>query len=396
MFENPPFIKCPKCNQETFGVLIINSNGYYRRCKNCGYAPHQQIVLPKLDKKVIYLDQFAISNMAKAINPQIQRSKPDEFWEKLHEKIYNMCRKQLIVCPSSEFHELESIFFGKPEILKKVYENISGGISFLDRGTLKQYQICELAEQWVKGNYDYKVIPERKEYLHGNLNAWEEKFYVTFPLNMEQKDEEIKYKKNLHNNLSNYFEKFKNVKNFDFEKVFNEEVESFGKKIMECFYEYISQPFLQFQLPTESALIVSFIGFTFERNGIKKENKFEKVKEFFHTAKMENIPFVKIEALLWAAIARQYAKGGKKQPVSQSISNDVSIISYYLPLCDCMFIDNECREFLRQHPLCDELKYPAKIYSKNCKEDFLVYLDEIEKNASNDILKAVNEVYGVV
>ena len=70
---SPPFIICPKCNQELFGVISIRNNSYSRRCKNCLYPVGTNrtadYYLPNLNKKVIYLDQFAISEMMKVLNP---------------------------------------------------------------------------------------------------------------------------------------------------------------------------------------------------------------------------------------------------------------------------------------------------------------------------------------
>jgi hypothetical protein len=43
-----------------------------------------------------------------------------------------------------------------------------------------------------------------------------------------------------------------------------------------------------------------------------------------------------------------------------------------------MFVDNECAGFLREWPLCDEVKLKAKIFSLNTRLEFLAYLAELE------------------
>ena len=46
---------------------MICDRHYIRRCTSCWFD--QRLPLPPLDKKVIYLDQFVISNMMKELDP---------------------------------------------------------------------------------------------------------------------------------------------------------------------------------------------------------------------------------------------------------------------------------------------------------------------------------------
>jgi transcription elongation factor Elf1 len=63
MFELPPFRKCLRCKNESFGTLSVGGNRVTKRCKECRYS-HDE-VLPEVDKRVIYLDQFAVSELYK-------------------------------------------------------------------------------------------------------------------------------------------------------------------------------------------------------------------------------------------------------------------------------------------------------------------------------------------
>lgn len=58
-WERGPFSQCPNCQQETFGFLGAGGDAMTMRCTACRYS-HSE-VLPELDKKLIYLDQFAFS-----------------------------------------------------------------------------------------------------------------------------------------------------------------------------------------------------------------------------------------------------------------------------------------------------------------------------------------------
>src|SRR5438034_1379093 len=65
---SPPFTQCPGCKQNELGVNIIGKNSVSLRCRACGRSKFGQrqlgYRLPELaPKKVIYIDQFAISKM---------------------------------------------------------------------------------------------------------------------------------------------------------------------------------------------------------------------------------------------------------------------------------------------------------------------------------------------
>ena len=118
IFVNTPYIECPKCGSKAFGILSIYEDRYLRRCKNCLFPKANEksahTPLPRLKKKVIYIDQMAISNMMKILNPETKAYKKgsvDEFWFLLFNKLDYLSKLQLIICPDSEFHEEESLLF---------------------------------------------------------------------------------------------------------------------------------------------------------------------------------------------------------------------------------------------------------------------------------------------
>ena len=56
---------CPVCGASVaFRPRGVFGQYWMKRCEACGY--HKDWRLPKITKKIIYLDQFVISNMVKA------------------------------------------------------------------------------------------------------------------------------------------------------------------------------------------------------------------------------------------------------------------------------------------------------------------------------------------
>ena len=72
--------------------------------------------------------------------------------------------------------------------------------------------------------------------------------------------------------------------------------------------------------------------------------------------------------------------------------NDIDIIGVLLPYCDAMFVDKECAEILKQ--IKNKINFSTKIYSLNNKNEFIDYLNEIEKKTPKSHFEKVYEVYG--
>src|SRR6266568_5888393 len=96
-FVHAPFVKCPDCGQQNFGVLMICERHYVRRCINCWFD--RSFPLPVVQKKLIYLDQFVISNMMKELNPAFPHANKGSiggFYRTLFETLDRLCKLQLI------------------------------------------------------------------------------------------------------------------------------------------------------------------------------------------------------------------------------------------------------------------------------------------------------------
>src|SRR4051794_11737159 len=109
----PPYRTCPACGADEFGVLMMADHRYFRRCRAC--MTDESFALPPLEKKVLYLDQFAISNLMKVIHPDhrervAERDADDAgFWIDLFARLDRLVKLNLLACPSSLTHWEESV-----------------------------------------------------------------------------------------------------------------------------------------------------------------------------------------------------------------------------------------------------------------------------------------------
>jgi hypothetical protein len=83
-----PYLRCPNCSAEQYGVIDVGRNKCTRRCRDCLYSG--TVDLPELKKKIVYIDQFAISNLMKLLSPEVkghERAASEPFWNELFEML---------------------------------------------------------------------------------------------------------------------------------------------------------------------------------------------------------------------------------------------------------------------------------------------------------------------
>ncbi len=413
-FIHGPNVKCPKCGKNSFSVAIICDHHYFRRCTECYYPDSHKgeksvkYLLPKLNKKVIYIDQFAISNMMKFLNPSVkshEKVKKDNFWGKLFGQLNNLCKLQLIICPDSDMHENESLLAPYYKPLKRIYELFSHGISFQSHETIQFFQIIGQLNVWIgdKEKYDLNV----QDIVNKKINVWQDRFNIT--INRENPQSFIEEIRTNRDKVDGYIrdicKKWQKEKSKDFNFWYKKERKSIAKALIKRYQKDLERRLKMFYglIPFESdAFYKSFATKTIfaikkklKCHGISGENAInKKLSEFLYSETFEDAPYIKIASMLYAAMARRVIDHGRKKPPGRGFLNDVEMISTLLPYCDAMFIDNECRSFLLEKPLCEKIDYGTKVYSLSNKEEFLKYLDEIRQSVPEEHIKAVNEVYG--
>jgi hypothetical protein len=115
--------------------------------------------------------------------------------------------------------------------------------------------------------------------------------------------------------------------------------------------------------------------------------------EFGKANRIADAPFVKLQSLMFAALAMRPAQG-QKEPPDEGTTTDVETVAHLLPYCDAMFMDNGCRSLLLDVPM--DLRPPetSKVFSLNIKARFLDYLRSIRNSITAEHVAAVREVYG--
>jgi len=402
---SPPFTKCPKCKHTSFGILSIHKSYYEKRCRNCMYPNPKKnelsytMPLTTLNKKVIYVDQMAISNMMKAINPKLKAfTKIDKVWLQLFERLDTLCKMQLIICPSSDFHQEESMLSIYYDSIKSMYNLLSGGIKFKNELSLKIDQALLSLELFLDNKPFTLEVLNRNSAFNDDINIWQDRIFLTVELNITDNQIEAA-RKNRDEISEGFYEIFKKWQSS--KKTFQEFFEVEERVSLQPLYDFIN--FIKKQ-GTESSQIDFLMSpnwvllNTIQSQITKKLSDpvqiLKSIVDYFNSENFKSIPTQRISSYMFAGIARK-ASLGQKKPPSKGMLTDISIISNYLPYCDAMFLDNECVALLKENPTGDYIKeFKTRLFSINTMPDFLEYLENIKDSASSKHLNKLSEVYG--
>jgi len=378
MFISPPFKKCPYCKEKEFGVVHIGDRTYTRRCRRCLQSSSYK--LPPIKKRVLYLDQMAISEMMKLLNPKFnetRKSKVKSIWKDLFGKLDRLVKLQLIICPDSTSHYYESLIVPEYyQVLKRMYEQLSNGISFHDAEVIKSFQISLNFREWM-GEKNLKDIDIYNVTSGHDIDSWQDRLRISVGVN--DFDESIitnikEEREIVGEKMKKVFERWQTEKSKNFTDWYEEERSAFGKMVFRSYLENIisDNPFSM--MSQTNTLVVDLINRLSDK-GLSNEEALQKIILYFGSNQIKEVPYIKISAGLFASIARKAANGQKK-PLTIGDVNDIKAISSLAPYCEAMFIDNKM------------------YYCQNTMDDFLDFLQKIEESASKSHLAKVKEVYG--
>ena len=406
VFILPPFKQCPQCGcEECFGVLMIGATHYTRRCRECMYD--EQFPLPEVRKKVVYLDQMAISNMTKLLHPEIGQGREiDPFWRELFERIDVLCKLQVLICPDSQTHREESALAPFAAELRRMYELFSHGTTFDFSYQIRDRQLVEHLDNWLAGAPETDIEIEVAHVTHGQIHGWQERYTITVG-GLEEEDWPERLRESRERGaegMAQVHEGWRREQDFDFERTFQRELAAFGEMVIQLHLKSIEQqarilagqePFdAEALMPSHATTLVLGIHHRLRDAGVPEEDLWPKTAEFFRSGALERVPYMQISALLFAALARKAAIGGQVRPPNRGTISDVTTVAAVMPYCDAIWVDNEVAGLLSEEPLRTRIDYGTRVFSWNTRQQFLDYLDELHAGVSEEHVELIRDLYG--
>lgn len=402
MLERPPFKRCPKClADDAFGILWVGGNSLTRRCKRCSHKLYYD--LPNLNKKVIYLDQNAISNIFRISSQNATRSgNNDTLWNKITDLSRRTFLLQQTVFPLSDIHRDETLVYIHSESLNLAHEMLSGDVSFVDSEKIVISQTLDFLEKFLSGEPPPKIDFDIKEAIEGSKDTWTPDLHITASMNMSVFADQIRSERDAirpaYENLLRYWKEQRP----SFQTALRTELDGYGtenKKALQAIAKELVTAIERGDIDasmrvTSKRLYKQFILLCdhIEQAGYSRTESTLKIFEFWSWEGNTQLPHNKISSYLFAALARRISSGQRKHP-GVSIFNDFRVISTYAPYVDAMFLDNECANLLNEEPLKTELALSSKIFSTKSGDRFIAYLEQIEANTPGEVRAWASEIY---
>jgi hypothetical protein len=380
-----------------------------------GFDPQTMVLAPPHLKKVIYLDQFAISEMVKAIDTRSKaHARVNPIWRRVFEVLERVCKLQLVVCPWSPIHRDESLVSEMFEPLKRMYEHLANGVGFRRSTEIELRQINTALVAWLDGETpDHDLKPER--ITTGSLHRWQERYLVTVSRHHppEQVSSVRQRRTRLHKSLTCWFDGCRQRTDKSFDDALRIEFDGYRDVLLGAYqdmvtrgnellrlYEAATGEALPSHIENVAPLVgpgseqVRLILEVLKQRGIAKGEIATILSDFLDSEHFRTMPSHAISARLFAVIAHAAANPRRRAP-DRGTASDIDLVSAYLPYCDAMLIDNRTRAMLENGvPRKYALNYPCRLFSPNGGSEFLEYLKSVEEKADPLIPAFVRQVYG--
>jgi len=287
---------------------------------------------------------------------------------------------QLAVCPESTLQRQESLLDDRlAGVLRTMYEHLAGEVAFDDHRDIERFELGHAFAAWLEGQ---PVEPlTRKDVTRGEINQWLDPLRVVARLGLDdfetakarawraQCDKVMKYA----------FKNWRADDRVSFDEYFSVQItEARNAKLA-------GWPFSDLSLTLRRRL---------EQGDVPPDRHGDIVARFLQSNAFAEVPSVRISAASWAALADEIASDRGTQP-SGGMVQDIQAISHFLYYSDAMFVDKQCQRLLCDSPAVQRLPSPhARVFSIADRDEFMRYLDDIERDAPAGHRDLVLRVYG--
>ncbi len=327
---------CPKCGIDAYRIIVSPSNGsihlsnFCAKCHYIGSLPE-----PQLNKIVIYLDQFVVSEIEKIkAGKKFQKG-----FDKLFDLLLSLAKHQLAIFPSSNFHAHETLYLSNSkqrDSMQTILELLARGTSFKDPDTIVNIVLI---------HHLHRAQLQTDKILYGDRNSWHApEFTCILPIDYKNGN----FREDFRNNINAYFKK--------------------GSKSTENILDEITGEYSKHCM----------------RHDIQK--LFEEKSHDINST-LKKLDIFRIIAVLLREITNDFSRGDRKKGINKGMASDILMIAHILPYVDAIFLDNDMHNLLhKSNEAYVPIEYKQRIYStkginqKNNLQSFIEFLNYIEKN----------------
>lgn len=380
---------CPGCKaKDSFGNVDVYKTYVFRGCKRCRYR--ENVPLPELRKKVIYLDQFFFSHAFRGGDPRFVAAA---------DRLTRLASLQLVVAPFSSIHEDETHQWEKRDELLKFIKRTARGHEFEPSYDVEQAQILESFQAWLKGEVSSYCI-DPADAVDDEVYAWDS--YMRIDVGRYMGDVELirDLKRQSSEGLVNLFEGWRTLTT-SFEDDLEAEHRAASKAYIDCYLEFALRVaggdfMAMLDAPIMSQVVQMML--TCVRTDEPFEQKLRKCSEYLLSAQFRQLPYQWLNAHMLATL-KHLVKNGFYSNREQALRKlngffyDVKHIATYAPYVDVFVMDQPMADLVSRPTVLLEARYGTKVFSLKNWDEFLDWLALQESEMSAEHREGLRLAY---
>jgi len=380
---------CPACKtKDAFGNVDVYRTYVLRGCMRCQYR--EDVPLPAVRKKVLYLDQFFFSHAFRG---------GDARFVGAAERIARLASLQLAVAPFSSIHEDETHQWEKRDELLKFIKKTSRGHEFNPSYEVEKAQILESFQAWLSGGSSADVL-NSEDALDEDVHAWES--YMRIDVGRYMGDIELirDLKRQSSEGLVNLFEGWRQLKT-SFEEDLEAEHHAAAQGYLNFYVEFAARVasgdyMAMFDAPVMSLVVQAMLQQMDE--GLPIEQRIRRCAEFLRSSQFKELPYQWLHAHMLASLKHLVKKGfytNREQALKKlnGFFYDVKHIATYAPYVDAFVMDQPMADLVSRPTVNLAGRYGTQVFSLNNWDSFLAWLDQIEESMDAQHLEGLHLAY---
>lgn len=365
---------CPGCGGAScFGNVDVYGDRLLRGCQRCRH--HENIPLPPLRKKVVYLDQCFFSGAFRG---------NDDRFVSAAARIARAAHQQLVVVPFSSIHEDETHQWERRNELEEFIKATSRGHEFTPAYDVERTQILKGFRAWLK-NAPPGYVLEEADALDAKIHDWDGYFRIDVGRYLGDRDLIRELKSESVEGLVSLFDGWRQSESA-FEADVRAELSVAGKHYIDSYIEFMVRVgqgdySALFNSPIASMVVQGMLHRL--PHDTPPDQALQKCAAFFQSDHFAVLPYQDIRARTFATL-KKIVRGGaytNKERALERLSGffyDVKHIATYAPYSALFVMDKPMAELMAHPDVALEQRYGVRVISLSNWDDFFGWLDALE------------------
>ena len=375
---------CPGCGaKDSFGNVSVHEH-VLRGCKYCQYET--VVWLPKIRKKVIYLDQFFFSGALRGNDPRFKVAV---------ERVKRMCSLQLLVAPYSSVHEDETHQWRGHEGMTndqpmEFIKATSRGAEFEKDYKVERTQVLKAWETFLKGQPPEYIFEDR-DAIQGALDKWDDYFRIDVGGYMRDIQLKRRLKQQAVDELVRVLDAWQ-ASTQTFDDAVALEIHDAARQYVDTYLtmlkRYAEGDFsAAINSPIVAKVIEHMMHWLPEDQPLPE--RVQRCIEFFQSAHFAEVPTQWLSSHMFATMREMVKRGtfSNRDEARKRLSGvfeDIKHISLYAPYCDAIVIDKFMADLVGKPTVSLEKRYCVRVFSLNSWDALLDWLDSLEAAMSEE------------